>query len=277
MSMTTIMDMLNIFGDTPTRKREYYDKENPFSPHMYFYPWSYKRAPDNDRKSNNDRNTVRVVLEREHKEDGDKHMIIALVGESGSGKSTIAKHLVEKHGFETIVSYTTRPPRDNEIDGVDYHFVDEAKFKEMKEQGLFAETAMYRGWNYGSLTRDYASEKGDKITILTPHGLRQVKENKDINLVSFHINVPRRDRLIKILQRGDDIEECYRRSLSDVGQFDGIGDEVSYVIDNPGYAKSVDEITYEIYKCLYEELMKKSGWSIKKCVDASDERIAEQG
>ena len=73
-----------------------------------------------------------------------------------------------------------------------------------------------------------------------------VKEYPEIKIVSFYINVPRRDRLIKILQRGDNIEEAYRRSLSDVGQFDGIEDEVDFVIENNGYEREVMDVAWEI-------------------------------
>ena len=52
--------------------------------------------------------------------------------------------------------------------------------------------------------------------------------------------------MIKILQRGDNIEEAYRRSLSDVGMFDGIADEVDFVIDNAGYEKDIETMTREI-------------------------------
>lgn len=169
--------------------------------------------------------------------------MIVLVGESASGKSSIERNLVNNYGFNKVVSYTTREPRQGEVDGVDYHFIDTKKFLELKEQGFFAETAVYNGWNYGTAKEDCTD---DKVAVLTPHGLRQVSKLEGINVVSFYINVPRRDRLIKILQRGDNIEEAYRRSLSDVGQFDGIADEVDFVVDNAGYEKSVASMTYEI-------------------------------
>lgn len=169
--------------------------------------------------------------------------MIILVGESASGKSSIEKNLVENYGFKNIVSYTTRSPRQNEIDHVDYHFISVDKFLELKEQGFFAETAQYNGWYYGTAKEDYAN---DKVAVLTPRGLRQVSKLKDIDVISFYINVPRRDRLIKILQRGDNIEEAYRRNLSDVGQFDGIEDEVNHIIRNPNYKKTIQEMTDEI-------------------------------
>ena len=171
--------------------------------------------------------------------------MIVLVGESASGKSSIEKYLVEHYGLRKIVSYTTRPPREGEVDGVDYHFISEQEFLRMKYDEAFAETAVYRGWYYGTAKEDCAD---DKVAVLTPHGLRQIKKIPGLNVVSYYIAVPRRDRLIKILQRGDDIEEAYRRSLSDVGQFDGIEDEVTWVFENPNYCFSVEHIAESIWE-----------------------------
>lgn len=173
--------------------------------------------------------------------------MIVLTGESASGKSSIEKYLVDVYEYNKIVSYTTRQPREGEVDGVDYHFITVEQFKSLKEQGFFAETAAYNDWNYGVAKEDCTD---DKVAALTPHGLRQISKIRDINVVSFYINVSRRDRLIKILQRGDNIEEAYRRSLSDVGQFDGIEDEVDYVIDNDGYKYSIKEMADKIYDAI---------------------------
>ena len=173
--------------------------------------------------------------------------MIVLVGESASGKSSIEKYLVNNYEYKKVVSYTTRQPRDGEIDGVDYHFIDTEKFIKLKADGFFAETATYNEWNYGVAKEDCTD---DKVAVLTPHGLRQVSNIDGIHVESFYINVPRRDRLIKILQRGDNIEEAYRRSLSDVGQFDGIEDEVDYIVNNDGYKKSIAEMAQEVHNCV---------------------------
>lgn len=155
--------------------------------------------------------------------------MIVLIGESGSGKDTVQKQLVENFGYRKIVTYTTRPPRDGEVDGVDYHFISEKEFREKKRRNEFGETAEYRGWQYGSAIKDYAD---NAVIILTPSGFRKVQRRITTPLMSVYVRVPRRERLIRILKRGDDIEEAYRRSLSDVGMFDGIADEVDFVIDN---------------------------------------------
>lgn len=174
--------------------------------------------------------------------------MIVIVGESASGKSSVAQCLRDKYGFKRIITYTTRPPRTGEIDLVDYHFINDARFEELERCDYFAETASYNGWKYGSAIEDY---NDDSVIILTPRGLRSVKQLKERginkNIVSFYINVPRRDRLIKCLERGDNIEEAYRRSLSDVGQFDGIENEVDLTIMNSKYELGIVTITDIIF------------------------------
>lgn len=173
--------------------------------------------------------------------------MIVLVGESASGKSSIERNLVEKYGYNRIISYTTRQPREGEYDGVDYHFITDEMFYKLNSQGFFAETTCYNGWHYGSAKSDCTD---DKVAVMNPHGLRQLKRANDINVVAFYINVPRRDRLIKILQRGDNIEEAYRRSVSDEGQFTGITDEVQFVINNPEYRYTIDQMTEFVLSCV---------------------------
>ena len=168
--------------------------------------------------------------------------MIVIVGESASGKSTLAKEYENWLGFKRIVTYTTRQPRQNEKEGVDYYFIDEAEFKRLDKKGFFAETAEYNGWKYGSAKKDYTN---NTVAVLTPRGLRSVKRN-GVKCTSIYLDVPRRDRLIKCLSRQDNIEEAYRRSLSDVGQFDGIADEVDYILKNPNYEKTPEELITEL-------------------------------
>ena len=176
-------------------------------------------------------------------------MIVVLVGESGSGKSTIANLIQERDpSFSKIITYTTRPMRDGEADGVDYHFVSEEEFSRMERNGEFFESASYRGWRYGSASADYDDGK-DHVVVLTPHGYRGLKRRQQnsswlhhTRVIGIYLDVDRRSRVIKLLERGDDIDEAYRRSLSDAGQFDGFEDETEYKITNNGYEKSIEEV-----------------------------------
>ena len=76
---------------------------------------------------------------------------------------------------------------------------------------------------------------------MTPSGLRNLKKIND-TVKSIYIYVDRRSRLINILLRGDDIDEAYRRNLSDVGQFKGVVDEANYIIDNTQFHMDEEEV-----------------------------------
>mgnify|MGYP002525735182 CR=1 FL=1 len=170
-------------------------------------------------------------------------MIIAIIGESAGGKSSIADYISKCYDFKKVVTCTTRPKREYETDGVDYYFISDEAFLDLENSDYFAETASYNGWKYGSAKTEYV---GNKVVVLTPRGLRSIRRNGIKDIFSVYLDVPRRDRMKKSLDRGDDIEEIYRRSLSDVGQFDGVEDEVDLVISNPGYAKRIDEVAKSI-------------------------------
>ena len=174
--------------------------------------------------------------------------MIVLIGESASGKSTLQNLLFkEMPNLKKLVSYTTRPIRKGEVDGVDYHFIPEATFDVFVKQGFFAEHAEYNGWKYGAAKVDCQSK--NTVAVLTPSGFRKM-QRLGIDTTSIYLYVDRRTRLINILKRGDDIEEAYRRSLSDVGQFDGIIDEVDYIIDNTKMHMNEKQVL----KCLLEIL-----------------------
>lgn len=156
--------------------------------------------------------------------------MIVIIGESASGKSTLLNMFVSNNpSFHKIVTYTTRPPREGETDGVDYHFIPKDRYDDLVKNHFFVEHAQYRDWYYGTAREDCNSKYA--IAVLTPAGLRALVRN-DYDVISVYLKVDRRSRLISILSRGDNIDEAYRRNLSDVGQFDDVSNEVNYVIDN---------------------------------------------
>lgn len=78
-------------------------------------------------------------------------VIIVLVGASGTGKTSIAGRLHGgKYGWFHDITTTTRPPRDGEVDGVDYHFTDNGGFMARLAAGEFCETVEQWGYKYGS-------------------------------------------------------------------------------------------------------------------------------
>ena len=170
--------------------------------------------------------------------------MIVLVGESACGKSTVESILKSKYEMQKVVSYTTRPPRDGELDGKDYNFISTEEFVNMQNNNEFIEVGEYRGWLYGSTKEQYSD---NSVAVLTPHGLRNIKKQMN-NVTAIYIKVDRRSRLIQILKRGDDIDEAINRNVSDVSLHDGIEDEADLVIENEKYKMTPDEIASIIMK-----------------------------
>jgi guanylate kinase len=170
--------------------------------------------------------------------------VIAIIGASATGKTTIER-ILEKQGLERIISYTSRPMRKNEINDVDYHFISDAEFLEKLEDNFFAEHTSYRGWHYGISKNDCAN---NTVAVVEPVGFRRLKKIDGLNIRSFYIKTDDRTRMIRMLKRGDDIAEAIRRMYSDQGSFNGIEDEVDYIIENPD--GKLDEAVKNIFDIL---------------------------
>ena len=166
-------------------------------------------------------------------------MTIILLGASGSGKSTIENELSTHHGFSKIVSYTTRQPRNNEKNGKDYFFIDNKMFEEFLNRGLFAEFDEYsQNRLYGTMKSDYVD--GNKVVVLTPNGLRQLKKNcpnEKIFTVLVEANLGTRikryiDRCGVDKFNFDDKNEICSRVERDFGMFLGLRKEVDMIVHN---------------------------------------------
>ena len=181
-------------------------------------------------------------------------MIIVLLGASGSGKSTIENELAIHHGFKKIISYTTRKPRDNEENGKDYWFVDNDTFEEVLKRDLFAEHDEYsQNRLYGTLKSDYVDD--NKVVVLTPNGLRQLKKNcPNDNIFTVLVEASLGTRIKRYVDRCnvnkfnfDDADEIFARINRDFGMFLGLEKEVDFVVHNDEGA-DIKELVAEILK-----------------------------
>lgn len=173
--------------------------------------------------------------------------MIFIIGKTASGKDTIVKKLVEKYGYKKMISYTTRPMRQNEKQDVDYHFIDKEDFLNKVENNFFMEYKKFEtafgDWWYGSSETDYLNAGKDTIKIIEPNGLQdilyKIKKNK-LNITPICIYIYANNKTIKkrLMQRGDDKKEAKRRLERDNKDFKGVVD----IVDRIFYNNECDEV-----------------------------------
>ena len=131
-----------------------------------------------------------------------KNIMVILSSPSGVGKTTLTKKIQQKHqNFKISVSHTTRSPRSNEVDGVDYHFVSKKKFEELIENNKFYEYAKIFENYYGTLKKDVDETllKNDILFDIDWQGTKQLSKFKNLNLVKIFLITKNKDELKKRL------------------------------------------------------------------------------
>jgi guanylate kinase len=165
---------------------------------------------------------------------------------SGAGKTSLVKALVQMVGdLEISISYTTRPPRPGEIDGVDYFFIEEPKFQEMIQNDQFLEYATVYGYHYGT-AQEYVlnrlSEGKDILLEIDWQGALQVKK-KFPEVISVFILPPSiavlRDRLYR---RKQDEEQVIRNRLSKAQEEIAYYQHFDYVIVNDSFEEALENL-----------------------------------
>lgn len=176
-------------------------------------------------------------------------MLITIMGEMGAGKDTLIQFLTQ-HGFRKVPTYTTRPPRVGEVNGKDYHFLSVAEFQKKIEEGFFAEYYDYTpegrpDWIYGSSKECFEQAEEKDLIILTPRGIKYLKENQ-VPVRVVYLKVPGEDRFEKAVSRGDKLSEIERRRKKDEVDFSGASELADYILENPGYKKTVEDLAKEL-------------------------------
>lgn len=147
-------------------------------------------------------------------------MIFAIMGHTGSGKTTLANELNEKFDVPVITTHTDRPMRDGEVDGVDYHFKEIGEITSDKYVCIREFWTVYRDepFVYGLLKEDIEKFK-HCVIVVDPRGYKSLVDM--FPLVSgFVIDIPKETLKERLITRGDDINEFYRRYESDSKDFE---------------------------------------------------------
>jgi len=153
---------------------------------------------------------------------------IIIVGPGGSGKDYLRKKL-ESKGWKYGILYTTRPMRTNEKFGVDYFFINDQQFNDLKEANQLAECSIFaHGWQYGTSLDVWNS---CNLFVMSPNSLRQIKEKfslKDVFVI--YLNTPEEVRRIRLAAR-QDADSVERRLSTDKADFELFEDFDIKIID----------------------------------------------
>jgi guanylate kinase len=139
---------------------------------------------------------------------------LLILGKGAAGKDHLCRRF-EKRGFTKSISYTTRPIRLNEKDGIDYHFISEEQFKSMSDANAWQEQDCFRGWYYGT-TKD--SFEDNNLFIKTPRVLAAMKPEDRAQCFVIYLNPPK-DIIRKRLEYRNDADDVERRIRTDEEAF----------------------------------------------------------
>tara|TARA_B110001452_G_scaffold19819_1_gene15985 strand:+ start:4836 stop:5438 length:603 start_codon:yes stop_codon:yes gene_type:complete len=180
------------------------------------------------------------------------NIMVILSSPSGAGKTTITKKIQQKYqSFKISVSHTTRRPRPNEIDGVDYFFISKEKFKKLIDENKFYEHAKIFDNYYGTLKKsvDDMFKKDDIIFDIDWQGTKQLSKFKNLNLIKIFLLPPNKNELkLRLIKRNqdspDEVERRFKGFDNDILHWE----DYDYIIINENLENCYKQIESIILK-----------------------------
>ena len=174
--------------------------------------------------------------------------IVAIYGESACGKSAIKKAIMRlRPDYNEVITSTTRPPREGEVDGIDYNYYSEQTMAEKIMKDEMAECVCFRDWVYGT---EYSALEDKKINvgIWNPEGVETLNEDANLDCLNIHISSPAKVRIIRSLNRevDPDIEEIIRRYKTDLQDFELFSPGFYYAVIHNDNSKSIEDLAKEV-------------------------------
>lgn len=186
--------------------------------------------------------------------------IFVVTGKSATGKDTIYKRIIEILKLTTIVSYTTRPIRNGETQGVEYHFVSVDELEKLKQQGKVIEQRSYHTvsgiWHYFTVNDGQFDKEEDNYALIgTLEQFEQVRNyfGQD-RVIPIYIEVDGAQRLIRSVNReqmekNPKYAEICRRFLADEADFSEENIKrlgISKRYENNDLEQCIDEVVSDI-------------------------------
>ena len=162
---------------------------------------------------------------------------IVLSSPSGAGKTTITKKISQKYpNVKISISHTTRKPRSNEIDGVDYHFINEENFKKLVKANNFYEYAKIFDNYYGTSkdsVKKLHKENYDVVFDIDWQGTKQLSKFKNLKLVKIYLITHDKNELKKrLLNRDENTEVEIKKRLDSFDEDIKHWNDYDYILIN---------------------------------------------
>jgi guanylate kinase len=179
---------------------------------------------------------------------GDQTIFLVISGPSGAGKSTLMDRFLEAHPeFVRCISYTTRPPRAGERDGVDYFFTSPERFQSMVLDGAFLEHAQVYGQHSYGTPRHFVAENfaagRSVIKDVDVQGAIQVRRSFPAAVQVFVVPSSREEIERRLRTRGTESEEQIRRRMAEAQIELMQWAEYDYLVYNDGLAEAVSDLS----------------------------------
>jgi len=157
---------------------------------------------------------------------------LILVGKAASGKDHARKICEQWLGIKYEISYTTRPPREDEQDGLDYYFLSSEEFNRMIDEDKWYEYVQFNGWYYGTTKEQFYTQ--GRVFIMTPSGLSHLSEEDRAESLVIYFDMPDEIRRNRMYERRGNADSVERRIEADNVDF---ADFTNYdvKIDNPKF------------------------------------------
>jgi len=176
---------------------------------------------------------------------GSRGLFLVLSAPSGAGKTSIRRKFLERHPeVQFSVSYTTRKPRQGEVDGKDYFYIAEAEFRERIEQGEFAEWEENYGHYYGTsgkMMDRFLDQGRDMLLDIEMRGAKTLKKNYSGGIYVFVLPPSLAELKARLQKRGESEAEIGKR-LNKVREEIGEAYGYDYVIFNDSLEKAVESL-----------------------------------
>lgn len=174
-------------------------------------------------------------------------VLLVVCGPSGVGKTSLSRELrARRERLGVSVSVTTRAPREGEVDGVHYNFVDPQRFRELRDRGYFAEWAEVHGHHYGtpvSEIREAFDDDRDLIFDIDVQGAHQL-QNRFPGAVAVLVVPPDMETLERRLRgRGTDPDEVIERRLAAARDEMSHWRSFDYIVVNDEFDVALDRMT----------------------------------